>query len=1187
MVRVSQILAWLLLVGLECVTAAAAQEAEPAPSQSAPPTAAGASADDEQPGKPSAKEKPAPAEDKPAGEPSPSDDADSEQPRPGRSRRARGGQSDESSPTEAPEKPVVDFSGGAGKPAARGDELPAETKRLKFNFRFAPWKEVLELFAKEARLTLDLNEVPTGTFNYFDDGVYTPTEALDVLNGYLLRKGYVLVRRDRFLVVHNLDNPIPPNLIPQVSLSDLPQRGKNELMSVVLPLSSHVDAKVAAEEITSLLGPQGKVVPQVKFNRLFVTDIGSNLRQIHELLSGIGDLVDSSAMAFRSFKLKHVTAGEAERMVRDLFALPARGLTARTTTTPAPAPRTDTGDGRDGRGGRGMWGRGNWPGMQGGGFPGAGGGFPGAGGAPGGGFPWGGGMPGGGGGGNETPANPQQQNSQQATPVAKIQLTIDARTNSLLVNASGADMLLIEKAIETIDVVESEERSSLTTGANVPQLEVYLVEKGDLQVAVDMLNAMVPGLLIREDPKARRISVYAAPDEQKQVRGIIKQLESGDGGDTVSVIQLRKQEAVAVAVSLRGLFGGNKADAPSIEADAVGRRLMVRGTPEQVSQIRKVLTEMGEDGTGTPHDSTGDGPLRTVSTGSRSAEDLVALVQKLMPQAEGSFIRVVPSATSGSPSFRLRDSNLVPEGRPIPGQRGADSSLEDQPPRGGPAIERRPRRSPLPADTAPPKPASAASRLQSEGRSRIPDLAESNAETERLARELDAALEELENDADEEDEPAGPATSAIESEPNGEADAGAASPVVSGQGSLADGVARETPIAGDAAKVSSGADDEAEIEGMADDVRITVVGGKILLASENLKALDRLERLLQSLTQAGGAPRTKWTVKYLQVADATETSTILGSLFPQGTVARTAEGGNSGFMSSLTGSLSSLGGSLMDATGMGSLGQSQPLRIVPELRSNSLFITGPEEQVNQVLEAIDVLDRSELPPSLKDRTARMVAVEHADVEDVAEIVKDVYKEQLEPPQANPAAQGGRGGQFNPLAMLMGAGGNQNGKQKGVLLSIGVDTRTSTLIVSASEQLHREIEALVEALDDAALEAKRTVRVARVSSASAQLIQDSLKPLLGKVKVSSTSSGNANRPNQPPQGGPGGGGMPFAPGGGNNPMQGLMMQRMMQGGGMQFGAPGGNPFGGGNFGGRGGNFGGGRGGNFGGGRGRGN
>src|SRR5438874_6572396 len=102
------------------------------------------------------------------------------------------------------------------KPPAAESKAPASEPQLKFRFRFAPWKDVLEWFAQQAELTLDLNEVPPGTFNFVDNSrTYTPTEALDVVNGYLLQKGHVLVRRDKFLVVANVDN-IPPNLIPQV-----------------------------------------------------------------------------------------------------------------------------------------------------------------------------------------------------------------------------------------------------------------------------------------------------------------------------------------------------------------------------------------------------------------------------------------------------------------------------------------------------------------------------------------------------------------------------------------------------------------------------------------------------------------------------------------------------------------------------------------------------------------------------------------------------------------------------------------------------------------------------------------------------------------------------------------------------------------------------------------------------------
>ncbi|MDT9046906.1 hypothetical protein RSW36_27705, partial [Escherichia coli] len=78
---------------------------------------------------------------------------------------------------------------------------------------------------------------PPGSFSYFDDRAFTPTEALDVLNGYLLPKGYVLVRRDRFLVSLNLDQGIPPNLVPSVTVDELAQRGRNELVSLVIPVT--------------------------------------------------------------------------------------------------------------------------------------------------------------------------------------------------------------------------------------------------------------------------------------------------------------------------------------------------------------------------------------------------------------------------------------------------------------------------------------------------------------------------------------------------------------------------------------------------------------------------------------------------------------------------------------------------------------------------------------------------------------------------------------------------------------------------------------------------------------------------------------------------------------------------------------------------------------------------------------
>jgi len=205
-------------------------------------------------------------------------------------------------------------------PRGEGDE-----PMLSFNFRFAPWEEVLKMFAEVAGLTLDLTEVPIGTFNYYDAGRYTPREALDILNGYLLQRGFALVRRDKFLVCLNTKKGIPPNLIPLVTVEQLPERGKNELLSVIFSLEN-ADGGQVANGVQELLGPQTKVAVLRATNSLVVTDIGGNLRLIDQLLKrGAFQRVaeDSSESAFQAFTLQHVRASEVEEVVRKFFGLPS------------------------------------------------------------------------------------------------------------------------------------------------------------------------------------------------------------------------------------------------------------------------------------------------------------------------------------------------------------------------------------------------------------------------------------------------------------------------------------------------------------------------------------------------------------------------------------------------------------------------------------------------------------------------------------------------------------------------------------------------------------------------------------------------------------------------------------------------------------------------------------------------
>jgi type II secretory pathway component GspD/PulD (secretin) len=337
---------------------------------------------------------------------------------------------------------------------------------------------------------------------------------------------------------------------------------------------------------------------------------------------------------------------------------------------------------------------------------------------------------------------------------------------------------------------------------------------------------------------------------------------------------------------------------------------------------------------------------------------------------------------------------------------------------------------------------------------------------------------------------------------------------------------------------------------------MTIVGDELVIGSSDPKALDQLEEMLASAMRVV-PPRTTWTVFTLQSADATEVAAILAQLIPDVTVASRSSSASSGMM----GSLSNFGGSLVDMAGLDNLSTSLSLKIIPEPRLNALFVSGPSEKVRDVEEMLKVLDASEWPDSLRDRVPRMIPVNHADVNEVYTIVKDVYQDFLQDPnQNNQARQGAQA-----LAALMGGGrgGERQSQQPELRMTLSKDERTNHLIVSANDGTVREVTALVESIDKAALEARRTVRVMPLDNVSSSVLQNALGSLMPRVKISTTrSSGSSSRSSDSSSSSSSGSsGAPAAPSGGPNPddMRRFFEQRMrerMEGGG---GGPGGGGF----------------------------
>ena len=200
--------------------------------------------------------------------------------------------------------------------------LPArKVGKLRFQFRFQPWKDVLDWFAQQADLSLIMNETPQGTFNYSDNREYTPAEAIDLLNSVLLTKGYTLVRRDRMLMLVNIEDGIPPNLVSTAPVESLDSKGEFELINVLFNLSKVRPEDVEAE-VQKLLGPQGSVKSLAKSQQLSVTDTAGRLRTVRDFLKRIEGPEGTVSSGLKTFQLKYARPEDVLPILRQLLDVP-------------------------------------------------------------------------------------------------------------------------------------------------------------------------------------------------------------------------------------------------------------------------------------------------------------------------------------------------------------------------------------------------------------------------------------------------------------------------------------------------------------------------------------------------------------------------------------------------------------------------------------------------------------------------------------------------------------------------------------------------------------------------------------------------------------------------------------------------------------------------------------------------
>ena len=200
-------------------------------------------------------------------------------------------------------------------------------KTLRFNFRDMKWADVLGWISREADLSLVMETPPPGTFTYADSKDYSTIDAIDLLNGWLLTKGFTLVRRERMLMCLDLKGGLPEGTIPRVTLAELTTRGRYEFVSVLIPLEGRPPESVLLE-VKPLLGSYGKAEPLAQTQQILVFDTAANLRIIEQIVQKIPipqkpvapPVVEPPKSVLAVYPIQHANPLQAGEVLKQIIA---------------------------------------------------------------------------------------------------------------------------------------------------------------------------------------------------------------------------------------------------------------------------------------------------------------------------------------------------------------------------------------------------------------------------------------------------------------------------------------------------------------------------------------------------------------------------------------------------------------------------------------------------------------------------------------------------------------------------------------------------------------------------------------------------------------------------------------------------------------------------------------------------
>jgi type II secretory pathway component GspD/PulD (secretin) len=654
-----------------------------------------------------------------------------------------------------------------------------------------------------------------------------------------------------------------------------------------------------------------------------------------------------------------------------------------------------------------------------------------------------------------------QQAAQQAAkgPGGKdnkeVFLAINKAENSILANAPPDKMAIIEQAVKAMDIPRNRSESLLS---NLPRLRSYKLTAVDpltLVKVLEDLGNLDPQSRLEVDARSRSILAFATPIDHVTIQAMVDKIDGT--GRKFEVVQLYVLEAEMVAGSIEFLMRGgedkNKSrsynpffydfgygpmrgqqqndpnDQLQVEADTERNRLLIRATDAEMKEIRQLLTKLGE----IPEEERGRQNMRVVPMSPGDMQKLLERIQNAWPSVAPNPLRVAPVETPATDA----DEDAT---EPTP-RRRTDSKTDP-----------RSERTDTTRDAVPAGRAGAGPIDATEWRAALANRMRLASVDDPPARELGATAAQQEGEQD----PPPPAR-------------GQREPLDSNDPRLGRRPTRPAP--------------------QPPPISITPGPHGLVITSDDTEALDQMERMI---TELAPQQRISSKVFYLKNSFCKDVADVLKDIFRDG---ESSSRQPNPFTDDMYYYYRYGAGSRDQTKERGRLSKRKQLKFVPEPSTNTLLVLGADPtQLAEVERLIRIYDEGVRPDSNSVRVTKQLSFRYTTAKEVAEVIKDVFRDLLSPIDKAVAKPGQQQQQEQARSMysttyIFGSEGDkENARKFKGLLSMGVDDRSNTLIVSAPKDLMSIINQIADELDKAAGESRGVVQVLNLGTASGAVQQ---------------------------------------------------------------------------------------------------